>query len=192
MTAILILLLAQHAVVSARAGLVTYTEGWVNVAVDDLVGEGNSLTTGPSGRAEITLNPDSYLRILPYTGVVIESEEVGEIRFRLTGGSALAEIHSLDGDFPIRVGLEGLEVVIPKAGTYLFEPDRVVVLDGELQLPDPDSRIRKGRSLVRTGDTFSEVETPDGIEDHALVEWNETRNRDLVPRRPRRLLTPRF
>jgi hypothetical protein len=196
MIGILLLALAQHAVISARAGMVTYTEGVVNVRagehavhaeINQHVGEGNALATGPSGRAEIMLTPDSYLRVLPYTGVRLESEQLDRIVLRLTAGAAIADIDGLDHDLPIRVHLNGIEIAIRKDGIYLFEPDRVAVIDGELAIGRPTSgeeqRLRKGRSLVRMGDSFSEVPTGTDIGEHSLVRWNEQRSDDLTPSR---------
>jgi len=188
MTAILMVLLAQHAVISARAGMVTYTEGVVNTVANAHVGEGNSLITGPSGRAEIMLVPDSYLRILPYSSVLLESERLEHIVLKLGTGAAIADINEIDDDLPIFVQLDGLEVRIQEKGLYLFEPDRVAVLEGELELTE--GRLRKGETLVRDNGTFSQVPLRSDIEAHPLVRWNALRTEQLVARRPRRQVRP--
>ena len=190
MTALLILFLAQHAVISAKAGLATYTEGVVNVGVNEHVGQGNMLETGPSGRAEIMLNPDSYLRVLPYTRVRLDSERLDRIELDLLDGTAIMDVDNIDDEMPIRIHLGGLEVAVLNDGVYLFETDSVSVLDGELRVGDEGTRLRKGWSLLRNDDAFSEVRTEEAIEDHPLVRWNKARSEQLTPRLPRRPLRP--
>jgi hypothetical protein len=187
---ILILLLAQHVVISARAGLVTYAEGVVSVPASTHVGEGNILQTGPSGRAEVLLQADAYLRVRPYSGIRLVSESLDTVEVELTGGAALVEIREIEENFPITVRLAGLEVRLRREGVYLFEPERVAVLEGELDYGA--ERLGEGRSLVRSGETFAQARNGEDLADHDLVEWSDRRSDTLSPNRVRRPRPFRF
>jgi hypothetical protein len=86
------LLLSQHVVISARAGLVTYAEGVVSVPAREHVGQGNVLRTGPSGRAEVLLQADAYLRVPTYTHVRLVSDALDAGELERTEAATIIEI----------------------------------------------------------------------------------------------------
>jgi len=196
MTAILILALAlaQHAVISARAGFLTYSEGAVNALPAEHLGVDNTLATGPSGRVEMMLTPDSYVRLVPFSSLRLDAEELDRIEVVLIEGSAIFDIREIDSDFPIRVRRgDGMEISIGKRGVYLFEPDRVSVLDGELEINHDGERLKKGWSLVEREGSIDREPSGDDVENHIAVQWNDVRIEALKPERPlRRFRSYRF
>ena len=134
MKTLILLLLVQHVVISAKAGMVTLSHGWVNLDARSHVGEGNPLTTGTDSKVEILLSPDSYLRMKSDSEIVLECEDLDQIAVRLTKGEAIIDVARIDKKMPISVRVGDLETHIRKSGIYLFQSDGVFVLKGELRV----------------------------------------------------------
>jgi hypothetical protein len=88
--------------VSARAGAVNYTAGdvtvrrsgqqsWQTLLRTDDLRAGDAVRTGADGRAEILLNPGSYLRLGENTELVMTDTSLDTLRLKLARGSALVE-----------------------------------------------------------------------------------------------------
>ena len=126
MKTLVLLMLLQHALISAKAGMVTLSHGWVNLTVNGHIGEGNPLTTGTDSRVEILLGPDSYLRMRSDSEIVLECESLDKIAVRLTKGAAIIDVNRIDKKMPISVRVGDLETHIGKSGLYLVQSDGVV------------------------------------------------------------------
>jgi hypothetical protein len=177
--ALLILLLLQHGVISAKSGLITFTDGRVNVRGREHIGEGNDLTTRTNGRAEFLLNPDSYMRIMGDTRLILESESLDRISVRLIRGAAVIDADDVDDDMPIRVATGRLEILVVDDGLYLFDEERIYVLDGKLRIDGTDTEIKKDWLLIPEngdpdGDGYDLVRFDDDPP-HPLLRWNERR-----------------
>ena len=189
MKMLLVILLLQHAVISARGGLVTYVRNMTQL-VDTHMGEGNPIQSNRGSRFEAMLGPDTYVRIRDDTEIVLESEALDHVVLRVVEGTAIVSARNLDEDIPIRILMTDLEFTIGNDGVYLFEPDRITVLDGEMRVTDAngnfnDTRLRKDWTLVRQGaeETFAEarLEDADRIEALPLVRWDRQRTAQLTP-----------
>jgi hypothetical protein len=185
MKSLVIFMLVQAAVISAKAGLVTFSQGSVNVEASEHVGEGNDLRTGPESRAELLLNPDTYLRIGSEAIITLESESLDKISLRLVKGRAVVDSVRLDRKLPITIRLGAVDVSIAKDGLYVLEQERVFVLDGEMTVLGTDQRLRKGWTLDLSEGAIAPFEVDD-LEDDPLLRWSERRARRLSvsPRRP--------
>ena len=153
MKMLLIILLVQHAVISARAGLVTYVNN-MTLEIDDHMGEGNEIHTGRGSRFEAMLGPDTYVRMRNRATIVLVSDALDNTVLRLVRGSTIVDAKKIDDDIPIRVLVGDLEFSIRKDGLYLFEDNRITVLDGELRLENSVKssstiRLRKHHRLIR-------------------------------------------
>ena len=190
MKALLVILLVQHAVISARAGLITYVRN-LTVAVDEHIGEGNEVHGGPGSRFEAMLTPDSYVRMRGASAIALESETLDRTVIRVLSGTAIIDAGRVDRDIPIRVRLGELEFSIAKDGLYLFEEDRVVVLDGEMNVTPQhetmaDGRLRKGWAVARSEADRSYVRIQldtDEFDALPLVRWSRQRSAQLAPER---------
>jgi hypothetical protein len=189
MKTLLIILLIQHAVISARAGLVTYVNS-MTVLVYDHMGEGKEIRSRLGSRFEAMLGPDSYVRTRNRAAIVLESEALDNTVLRLARGSAIVEAKKIDDDIPIRILVGDLEFSIREDGLYLFEENRITVLEGELGVDDsggqsPTTRLRKDHRLVRSdGDGIFREERFDdtaGIASTPLVRWSRQRSERLTP-----------
>ena len=110
---------------------------------------------------------------------------------RLVRGSTIVDAKNIDHDIPIRILVGDLEFSIWKDGLYLFEENRITVLEGELRVEDSSTlrstiRLRKNHRLVRsdTDGTFREERLVDSvqIESLPLVRWSLQRSDQLTPK----------
>ena len=122
---------AQY-VVSARGGLVNYAGSdvqalkpgettWVKVERLQQLGDGDRLRTGEHSRAEILLNPGSYLRMDRATEVEFSQTDLPSIAFGLNAGSAIVEAGALQGTLSILVRTPHSRIEIKKDGIYRID-----------------------------------------------------------------------
>ena len=107
---------------------------------DDLK-SGDSVRTGADGRAEILLNPGSYLRLGRDSEFVFVETNLDKLRLRLLSGSAVVEATGYD-DIDVLVSVETpeSEVSILRSGLYRFNASRA----GATEV-----FVHKGRASVR-------------------------------------------
>ena len=90
-------------VISAKAGGVNYTSGDVKttrkdttealiVSIQDTLENGDQIQTGPDGRAEILLNPGSYLRLSENSTLEFTDTSFDSLRVKLRSGTAIVEV----------------------------------------------------------------------------------------------------
>ncbi len=122
---------AQY-VVSARGGLVNYTgtdvqllkageTDWVQLEKHQQLADGDQVRTGDHSRAEILLNPGSYLRLNNATVVEFLHTDFPVIAFKLNSGSAIVEAGELSGAFRIMAHTPQSTVRIEKDGLYRID-----------------------------------------------------------------------
>lgn len=162
--------------VSARAGGVNYTAGdvtvrrsgqqsWQTLLRTDDLRSGDAVRTGPDGRAEILLNPGSYLRLGENTEMSMTDTSLNSLRFRVARGSAIVEAAILDGASPALAAANApkspgsvIEATARKAAGFVILIDTprtqaLVVRSGIYRVnvaPDGATEfvVRKGRALV--------------------------------------------
>ncbi len=181
MKAVILLLLLQHPIVSARAGLVTLIDGLVDhdVRVQDHLGEGNPVTTGDDTRLEILLNPYSYVRIGSRSEIVLECEDLDNIIVRVSKGVALIDAGRVEKDMPITIRTGSLEAQIVKPGIYLVRESTVWVVRGELWASGPaGGKVKGGWILSQPRRVFEKSKVPK-TRTHPLVEWNAERRKEV-------------
>jgi hypothetical protein len=121
--------------VSASAGDVNYAEGdvkvktttadWGALANGDTLKNGDSVRTGPGARAEILLNPGSYVRLSGDTEFRFDDTSLDNLRFRVLKGSAIVEAAAVDGSSGrlATVITPNDEFPITRHGVYRFDVD---------------------------------------------------------------------
>ena len=160
-------------------------------AADDL-GAGDSVLTGPGGRAEVLLNPGSYMRVGESASVELVDASLDSLLVRLTRGSVVVEATGGDGvKLAIGVKTPQAEAVIIKGGIYRFNalPDgatEVVVRKGRVLLGQEEIKGDR-KVLIRGGQT--EVAKLDKKQQDALDLWSKERAEELA--RANRRLQPR-
>lgn len=136
-------------VVSAKAGVVDVVEGEATVmrakpfATPDMLISGDELLTGdtvrtgPSGRAEVLLNPGSYLRLGEGSEFVFLFDSESGNRIKLLRGSAVIEASAMDDLIFVETPRAKFELA--RVGLYRFK----VAQDGKAEVA-----VRKGRVLT--------------------------------------------
>ncbi|MBL8241783.1 MAG: FecR domain-containing protein [Bryobacterales bacterium] len=142
-----------QSVISAKAGVVHYTEGDVTIAsgterspVEMKTGgrytdlkDGQELSTG-EGRVEVLLNPGVFLRMGENSAVKMISTRLSDTRLELTRGIALVEVAEVSKDNAV--------TMIVKDAAVTFSKMALVRMD-----VDSGIRIYKGEAQVMAGGT---------------------------------------
>jgi len=151
-------------VLSARAGLVHYTIGEVQVdgvaikpSVTELaqLNEGQSLRT-ENGRAELLLSPDGFFRSGHQTEVRLLSDDITDSKLELIAGSALIDSRQV-ATKKERVTLVFGDTVMELAPKGLYRFD---ALPGR----PPRLRVYKGQAIVRLGETSRKLTKTKALE----------------------------
>ena len=129
-------------VISAKSGLVHYTEGTVTLAnkpasptATDFpeMKSGEELGT-ELGRAEVLLSPGVFLRIAENTAVKMVSNRIEDTKLELLSGSALVEIGEMNAkEQQLEVVVGGTTVEFTKRGLFRLDanPPQLRVYDGQ-------------------------------------------------------------
>ena len=141
--------------VSAKAGLVNYVDGQVNVRLHEQITAGAPIETGLQSHVELLLNPGSFLRIGEDSQVVLDSVELSNTAVRIVKGAALIEASDIDKQIPIRVTTGNLQVLIVSPGTYRFSDGTALVLEGKLRTADQSTTIKRGHQVTSFGDSYT-------------------------------------
>ena len=182
-------------VVSARAGLVHYVEGRVSVEGTRVrtkgtrfpqMKPGQTMESAQRARAEVLLNPTTFLRIGDSTSFRLDSDDLLDTRVELLQGTAVVDVRDLDNDNRVTVNIAGSAVQLRKDGVYYFTTaggGRLRVYDGEAGL-DP-LKLTKGWELALAQQPREPAKF-DRDDRDALYRWSEQRSEALDPPWPTR------
>src|SRR4051812_3577416 len=142
-------------VISASAGGVNYTSGAVEVAKKDgkdgkdgkggylykgdTVEVGDKVSTTADGRAEILLNPGSYLRLSENSRFEFASTSLDDLKVKLQSGSAIFEVVA-DNHFKVTVEAGRDAFYLIKSGIYRVDAG-----------PDGGGKISVWKGLAQAG-----------------------------------------
>lgn len=155
-------------VVSARAGLVTRVEGEVRChhheregGVEELhVGErlhdDDIVFTNETGRAQWTLNPDSYLSASPVSAVRVYDTSLERMSFGVERGEVVVVARSFRNGVSLTIRTPPGPLTVYKAGLYRFRVTDdggtvAEVVKGELRYTDELGNlviVKKSRSVT--------------------------------------------
>ena len=178
-------------VISAKAGGINYVEGKVTVARKNaksgylLKGDeleiGDKVSTGADGRAEILLNPGSFVRLAGNSTFEFASTSLEDLQLKLAGGSAMFEVIT-DNEFTFAVNTPKARFDITKSGVYRVD----VLSDGTGKIEVWKGRasangaeIKSGRQATVNGNQTAIVKFDRGDKD-ALETWSKGRAKELA------------
>lgn len=137
-------------VISAKPGGVNFVEGTVAIArkngqsgrllKGDQVEIGDRISTGADGRAEILLNPGSYVRLGGDASFQFKTTSLENLQLRLDRGSAILEVFAAD-EFTVTLHAPKAKFRLINSGVFRLD----VLPDGAGTLS-----VWKGRALVGT------------------------------------------
>jgi len=181
-------------VISAKAGGVNFIEGKVSVArkqgrsglllKGDKVGIGDKVSTGADGKAEILLNPGSYLRLSENSTFEFVSTELENLQIRLKSGSAIFEVFA-DNEFRVAIDTPKTNFYLIQSGIYRIDisPDgteKIEVWKGRAQIGQSEANIIKGGRAAGIKNGQPQIEKFDRDEKDGFELWSKTRAKDLA------------
>ena len=181
---------ASTYVISARAGGVNFLEGKVSIVrkdgksglllKTDTVEIGDKVVTGADGRAEILLNPGSFVRLGANTEFEFETTDLDNLKLKLSAGSAIFEVYA-DNEFKVSLDLPDADIELTRSGVYRVD----VLADGSGKLSVwkgrvviDDQEIKAGKTAVIKGKTASAVAKFDRDNKDPLDIWSDLRAKE--------------
>ncbi len=144
--------------ISAKAGAVNYVSGAVLVErtdgkkgflqKGDMVEVGDKISTEVDGKAEILLNPGSYIRLAGNSQFEFLTTSLDDLQLKVNRGSAMFEVIA-DKDFTITVKTSDARFYLITAGVFRVEvgetgSGRILVWKGKAQVGDIKATVVKG------------------------------------------------
>lgn len=185
--------LGDKYVVSAKAGGVNLTEGTVTVIradgtsgvliKGDWIEVGDVVSTGANSRAEILLNPGSFLRLGSNSAFSFKTIDLDDLTVDVSKGSAILEVFA-SNDFEVKVNTPKAGFVLIQSGIYRVDiidaQGALTVLKGRAEVAgQTDAAIKSGRRAVLTDGVASIAKFKSGDPD-GLEAWSKSRSKELT------------
>lgn len=180
-------------VISAKAGGVNFIEGSVTVMRvngkssyllrNDKLEIGDKVTTGSMGRAEILLNPGSYIRLAPNSEFEFITTSLDDLKLKLNRGSAMFEVFAAN-KFKVEVNAQNTKFYLIQSGVYRVDAGngeaKIEVFEGKAQIGDANPTVvKEGRAAsVEAGEVA--VVKFDRDNKDALESWSKSRAKELA------------
>ena len=180
--------------ISAKAGGVNFVQGAVGIVrtagksglllKGDKLEIGDRVSTGADGKAEILLNPGSYLRLGGNSAFEFKSTSLDDLQIRLDSGSAMFEVFATE-DFVVSVNTPKTKLTLIDSGIYRIDVGaggvgKIAVWKGKARVGDDEKAIIKsGREGSMTGSTLA-VNKFDRDEKDELELWSKSRAKELA------------
>lgn len=181
-------------VISAKAGGVNFIEGKVSVArkqgrsglllKGDKIEISDKVSTGADGKAEILLNPGSYLRLSENSTFEFVTTELENLQLKLKSGSAIFEVFA-DDEFRVAVNTPKNDYYLIKSGVYRIDiaPDgteKLEIWKGRAQIGKDAANIIKGGKVATIRNGQQTVAKFDRDEKDVFEVWSKSRAKDLA------------
>ena len=185
---------AQNYVISAKAGGVNYVEGRIAVlrkdgksgylVKGDTLEIGDKVSTEVGGKAEILLNPGSYIRLDENTGFEFENTSLDDLKLKLSRGSAMLEVFA-DDEFKVTVSTPKTQFYAIKSGVYRVDvindgTAKIEVWKGKAQVGDMNATVLKGGRGAVVNQNQVAVAKFDRDERDGLEVWSKNRAKELA------------
>lgn len=185
---------ADKYLISAKAGGVNYVEGSVSImrkdgrsgylTQRDQIEVGDVVSAGANSRAEILLNPGSFLRLGPSSSFEFNTTALDDLRVKLNSGTAIFEVFA-SRDFKVRVTTPNAKLLLIRSGVFRIDVmanggAAIEVTDGEALLGDRNATLlRQGFAAKLSGRDVT-VEKFNRKDLDQFEAWSKSRSRDLA------------
>ena len=182
-------------VISAKAGGVNFVEGEVTAVQKnnrsglllkgDNLEAGQAVATGKTGRAEILLNPGSYVRLAENSGFEFSNTSLDDLQVKLNRGSAIFEVIA-DDELKITVSAPKASFSIVKSGIYRVDvaadgTAKLEVWKGKAQIGESEkATLKGGRAVNIGGGEEASIEKFDRDEKDVFELWSKSRAKELA------------
>jgi hypothetical protein len=186
---------AAQPVISAKSGVVSYTEGSVKLADQAVEATAtsfpevkeNTVLRTEEGRAEVLLTMGVILRMGDNTSFKMLTNRLIDTRMELLSGSHIVEAADIQKDNNLTILVKEATVLVNKRGLYRFDVDqnRIKVFDGVASVEKSGQTIlvSAGKSLALDNSSNS-VEKFDKEATDALDRWARRRSEQLAMANP--------
>ncbi len=179
-------------VISAKAGGVNFTEGKVAIIrkdgksglllKNDKIEIGDRVSTGADGKAEILLNPGSFVRLGSNTEFEFQTTDLDNLKLKLAGGSAIFEVYA-DNEFKVTLDLPGADIELTKSGVYRVDvladgSGKISVWKGKVFVGDEKAEVKAGRSAIVKGKTTGAITKFDRDNKDQFDIWSDLRAKE--------------
>lgn len=185
----------QVYVISAKAGGVSYVTGAVQVdrnatqtrqvlAKGDNLNDGDIVNVGQTGKAEILLNPGSYLRLAANTDLQFADTNLESLLLKMVNGSALIEASAIGNDgADITIVTPQSTISLEKSGIYRINVNQnsteVLVWKGKATAGNEVVKAGRKATLEKGATTIVARFEKDESRD-ALDIWSKDRAKELA------------
>lgn len=181
-------------VISAKAGGVNLVEGEATVIrkagrsgyllKGDQLEIGDKVTTGANGKAEVLLNPGSFIRLGSNSAFEFTTTSLDDLKLKLNKGNAIFEVFA-DEEFRVSVNTPKAKIFLIESGIYRVDvlndgSGRISVTRGRAQVGDIDSTVvKKGRQATVSGNQADMAKFDSDIKDEFDL-WSKERAKELA------------
>ena len=184
---------ADKYLISARAGAVNLVQGSVAVVRTDGTGGalirgdkleiGDRVSSSTDAKAEVLLNPGSYLRLGSASEFEFITTDLDDLQLRLMKGTAIFEVFATE-DFRVTVFTPAGRLALIESGVYRVDlrPNgsaTVAVVEGKALLGDSAGTIVKAGRMGTIGTSVAVAKFDRGTRDE-MDEWSRTRAKELA------------
>lgn len=179
-------------VISAKAGGVNHTEGKVAIIrkdgksglllKSDKIEIGDRVSTGADGKAEILLNPGSFVRLGSNAEFEFQTTDLDNLKLKLSGGSAIFEVYA-DKEFKVTLDLPNADIELTRSGVYRVDvladgSGKISVWKGRFVVSDEEAEVKAGRSAIVKGKTAGTIAKFDRDNKDELDIWSDLRAKE--------------
>lgn len=181
-------------VISAKAGGVNFVEGAVGIVRKagtsglllrgDKLEIGDRVSTGANGKAEILLNPGSYLRLGSNSAFEFKTTSLDDLRIKLDSGSGIFEVFATE-DFKVTVNSPKTKFSLIESGIYRIDVSadgngKIAVWKGLAQIgSDATAIVKSGREGTLAG-SLASIAKFDRDDKDSLAIWSKARAKELA------------
>jgi hypothetical protein len=183
-----------QSVISAQSGMINYTEGQVLLNDRDIeIASGRfpqarvqDVLSTKEGRAEVLLNPGSFLRVGENSSIRLASSSLTRPSVEVLSGSVVLEVAAEGKDELVTLTWKDAVLSLVKHGVFRLDTDPAVlrVFDGEVSVSSPghQATVGKGKMLPFDG-TWASVRF-DAEQTDSLDRWSGRRASYLAMANP--------
>jgi hypothetical protein len=187
--------MAAQPVISAKSGVVSYTEGAVKLADQTVEATAtnfpevkeNAVLRTEEGRAEVLLTMGVILRMGDNASLKMLTNRLIDTRMELISGSHIVEADEIQKDNNLTILAKEATILVNKKGLYRFDIDqnRIKVFDGVVSVEKNGQTILVGAGKMVSLDASSNtVEKFDKEATDALDRWARRRSEQLAMANP--------
>ncbi|MFZ1700544.1 MAG: FecR domain-containing protein [Pyrinomonadaceae bacterium] len=184
---------ADKYLISASAGHVNYTEGSVAVIradtrgtmliKGDKLGAGERVSTDAKGRAEVLLNPGSYLRLGENSEFEFITTDLDDLRLKLHRGSAIFEVFATN-EFRVSIFTPKGRVTVVNSGVYRIDLNKdgsglLSVTEGQAVVGEKSIAVVKDGFTATLSGGKAKLARFDRDQRDDFAEWSRARSKDL-------------